>query len=111
MEARSGPGGNMRAIPAFVIITLLPVTLLLTAGDVGIPPRAKPSDYPVHQDTKTATLAAARVPNRQIEKMFSPEIARQYVVIEVAVYPESSFDVDWFDFDLKIGATAAHVEM
>jgi hypothetical protein len=93
----------MRLIPVLFAASLL-------ADDVGIPPRPKPSDYPAHQDTKSATLAAIRVPARQIEKMFSPEIARQYVVIEVAVYPESSFEVDWFDFALKIGDTVTHVE-
>lgn len=83
--------------------------LLVLAGD-GIPARAKASDYPVHQPAAHATLAAVRVPPRQIEKMFSPEIARQYVVLEVALYPESEFDIDWFDFNLKIGNTIAHVE-
>jgi hypothetical protein len=97
----------MRLIP--VVLTSV---LLASAGDLGVPPRAGAADYPVHQDTKAATLAAARVPVRQVEKMFSPEIARQYVVLEVAVYPKDghSFDVDWFDFGLKTGETVAHVE-
>ncbi len=97
----------MRLIPV-VLISILPAA----AGDLGVPPRAGAADYPVHQDTKTATIAAARVPVRQIEKMLSPEIARQYVVLEVAIYPKDghTFDVDWFDFGLKIGDTMAHVE-
>ena len=76
----------------------------------GLPPRPNPSDYPVHQSAANATIAALRVPTREVEKMFSPDIARQYVVIEVAIYPQSNFDVDWFDFNLKIGNNIAHVE-
>lgn len=97
----------MRLIPA-VLLAILPAC----ASDIGVPPRAAAADYPVHQTTKTATLAAARVPTKQVEKMFSVDIARQYVVLEVAIYPQDghSFDVDWFDFGLKIGDTVAHVE-
>jgi hypothetical protein len=97
----------MRLIP--VAIT---VSLLVMANDKGVSPRASASDYDARQSTTDATLAAAIVPARQIEKLFSAEIARQYIVLEVAVYPQSgqTFDVDWFDFALKIGDTMAHVE-
>jgi hypothetical protein len=97
----------MRLIP--VAIT---VSVLVMASDEGVSPRASASDYDARQSTTDATLAAAIVPARQIEKLFSAEIARQYIVLEVAVYPQSgqTFDVDWFDFALKIGDTVAHVE-
>ena len=97
----------MRLIP--VLTTL---TLLAWAADQGVPPRASASDYEAHQSTTSATLAASIIPARQIEKLFSAEIARQYVVLEVAVYPQNGqkFDVDWFDFGLKTGDTVAHVD-
>ena len=57
-------------------------------------PGFRPSDYPVRQSTKTSTIAAAIVPSDQVGKMFSPEIAKQYIVVEVAVYPEASATVD-----------------
>jgi hypothetical protein len=87
-------------------------SLLAAAGDTGVPPRAHASDYPVHQSAKTAELAATILPVGQIERVFSAEIARQYVVVEVAVYPHDgqTFDIDWFDFALKSGATVSHVE-
>ncbi len=86
--------------------------MLAGAGDSGVPPRATASDYPVHQNAKTATLAAVLVPAEQTSKMFSADIARRYVVVEVAVYPTDGheFDCDWFDFALKIGNTISHVE-
>jgi hypothetical protein len=96
-----------------LILLVLAVTLLLDADDRGVPPRAQPSDYAVHQTTGDVTMAAAIVPSRQIEKMFSAEVARQYIVVEVAVYPQNGrvFDLDWFDFGLKIGDTVAYVEL
>jgi hypothetical protein len=95
-----------------LIPLILTVSLLARAGDKGVPPRALPSDYQAHQSTRNATLAAAIVPARQIEKMFSADISRQYIVLEVAIYPRNglTFDLDWFDFGLKIGDTVAHVE-
>jgi hypothetical protein len=95
-----------------LISLLFTVTLLVHAGDRGVPPRASPTDYQANAGIKDATLAAAIVPSRQIEKMFSADIARQYIVLEVAVYPQNSgtFDLDWFDFGLKIGDTVAYVE-
>jgi hypothetical protein len=86
--------------------------LLAFAADTGVPPRASASDYQAHQTTPSAVLAASIVPAKQIEKMFSADIAKQYIVVEVAIYPQNSqpFDVDWFDFGLKVGDTVAYVE-
>ena len=96
----------MRLIPvAFTIASLL------RAGD-GFPPRAKASDYAAHKAVKSGILAVSRIPARQVEKEFSPEIARQYIVVEVAAYPRDadSFEVDWADFSMKIGDTMVRAE-
>ncbi|HEY3835815.1 MAG TPA: hypothetical protein VGL72_04560 [Bryobacteraceae bacterium] len=96
----------MRLIPL-----LLSAALVAFAGN-GVPPRASASDYQVHQATKNGILAASIIPSKQIEKMFSADIAKQYIVLEVALFPlnAQSFDVDWFDFGLKVGDTVAYVE-
>lgn len=85
---------------------------LVFAKDSGVPPRASASDYAAKHDLSAATLAASVVPAKQVEKLFSSRIAKDFVVVEVAVYPENgrNFDVDWFDFGLKTGDTVAHVE-
>src|SRR5260370_42254494 len=97
----------MRLIPV-----ALTVSVVVMASDGGISPRTSASDYDARQSVTGATLAAAIVPARQIERLFSAEISREYIVVEVAVYPQSgqTFDVDWFDFGLKIGDTVAQVE-
>ncbi len=75
------------------------------AGDTGLPPRPDSSNYPVHQDTKTATIGAALVSPEQVKKIFSGDFNRKYVVVEVALYPRDggATDVDPFDFALKLG--------
>jgi hypothetical protein len=76
---------------------------LAAADDIGLPPRQKATDYPAHDNAKTALLAAAVVPSDQVKRIFSAEIAKAYIVIEVAIYPQGAhpFDVDLFDFALE----------
>ena len=95
-----------------LICVVLVGGLSAIAGGQGVAPRASGSDYEAHQGTGEATLAASVVPAKQIEKLFSSRISRDYIVLEVAVYPGSgqAFDVDAFDFGLKSGDTVAHVE-
>jgi hypothetical protein len=78
---------------------------LAAAGDTAVPPRPKPADYPAHDSVKTAALAGAIVPPEQVKKMFSNETSKNYVVVEVAIYPQDghSFDIDLLDFELKTG--------
>jgi len=101
----------MRLIPL-----ICAVSLSVHAADKGLPPRAQPSDYQAQQTvqnaTYNATVAAAAVPARQIQKLFSADVAKYYVVVEVAVYPNTrrEFEVDRFNFGLKQGDAVAHVE-
>ena len=52
---------------------------------------------------KNATIGAVVIPPEQIKKAFSNEIAKKYIVVEVAIYPEegSTFDVDELSFALR----------
>ncbi|HEV1285877.1 MAG TPA: hypothetical protein VNU44_11210 [Bryobacteraceae bacterium] len=79
------------------------ISALAFAGD-GRTPRASSADYPVHQDTATATIAAVRVPAEQLNKTFPSDFAKKYVVVEVAIYPKegATVDVAAMDFVLKL---------
>jgi hypothetical protein len=94
-----------------LIAVFFTAALLASAADRGLPPRAQVSDYPAHQTTATAILAAAIVPSRQIQGMFTADIARHYVVLEVAIYPQQAqlVKVDLLKFVLKVGDTAVYV--
>jgi hypothetical protein len=78
---------------------------LASAGDTGVSPKPKPTDYPVHDSAKTAILAAAIVPQDQVKNLFSSAMAKNYVVVEVAIYPQDNrtFNVDLIDFELNTG--------
>jgi hypothetical protein len=85
------------------LIYSLMISALAFAGD-GRTPRSSSSDYPVHQDTATATIAAIRVPADQLNKTFPADFAKKYVVVEVAIYPKdgATVDVAAMDFVLKL---------
>ena len=78
---------------------------MLASADTGVPPRDASTDYPAHGPADAATIAADIIPANQVAKMFSSEISKQYIVVEVAIYPESGvpFDVELSDFALRVG--------
>ena len=93
-----------RPIRAFRLAGVF-LACLAAADDTAVSPRSKPADYPAHDSVKTAVLAGAIGPPEQVKKLFSNETAKNYVVVEVAIYPENglSFDMDLLDFELKTG--------
>jgi hypothetical protein len=81
------------------------VALAAKAG-TGVPPRPTSSDYPVHQATGAATIAATLVPPDLAKRIFPADVNKNYFVVEVAVYPleGQTVYIDSFDFGLKFGA-------
>jgi hypothetical protein len=102
----------MRAIVFCIALGCVFSRFAAGGGPAGVPPRPTASDYPVHYDTKTATIAAGIVPLNQAGKMFSPEIAKQYLIVEVAIYPGSGETIDLKPllFTLKIGGRFRNAE-
>jgi hypothetical protein len=86
-----------------ILYSGLLIAALAFAGD-GRTPRSSSSDYPVHQDTNTATIAAMRVSPEQLNKTFPADFSKKYVVVEVAIYPKDGFSVDlaMVDFVLRL---------
>ena len=84
-------------------IVLFPLAAL--PADTGVPPRPSAADYPVQGRADAATIAAAVIPPNQVAKMFSSDIGKQYIVVEVAIYPEGGvpFEVHPSDFALRVG--------
>lgn len=94
----------MRRFFCFATAGLMAV--LAARGGTGVPPRAASTDYPVHQATPTGTIAASIVPPDLAKRIFPADVNKNYVVLEVAVYPPNGQTVyiDSFDFGLKFGA-------
>jgi hypothetical protein len=77
----------------------------LLAADSGVPLRPSPTDYAVQGQAPTVKIAAEVLPPNQVSKMFSPYISKQFIVVEVAIYPLQGvrFDVESRDFSLRVG--------
>jgi len=75
----------------------------LLAGDTGTSVRPAPSDYDAHQTIRDATIAAGALPGAQAARVFSNALNKNFVVVEIAVYPENgrTFDVTAIDFAIK----------
>jgi hypothetical protein len=83
--------------------TLLAASAL---GGDGVPPRTSASSYPAHADAASALIGAAQVTPAQLAKTFPALLSKNYVVLEIAVYPKdgAAVDVGIFDFVLQAGA-------
>ena len=92
-------------------IALVLVAVIAAFASNGIRPRGSAADYPAHAASDGVTIAAAVVPPAQVHKIFSADLNNAgYIVIEVAVYPESGRDVDVSSGDFMLspaGETSA----
>jgi len=89
-----------------VALLALLAAAVLSAGDQpGIPPRPA-ADYAAQASSNGVTLAATVVPAERVKKLFSKDFTHAgYIVVEVAVIPESGTTADFGsdEFTLKVG--------
>ena len=91
-----------------ILYTGLFLAALVWGGD-GRTPRSSSTDYPVHQDAKTATIAAVRVAPEQLNKNFPADFSKKYVVVEVAIYPKAgAVEIVGMDFVLRLADGESH---
>jgi hypothetical protein len=85
------------------------LTVVLTAAwaqTPGMRPRSDASSYPVHDHVPGATIAAVALTSAQVKTAFGSDTYKGYIVIEVAVYPDTgTLNLSPKDFMLKIGET------
>jgi len=87
------------------LLPLLTAAVLLAGDAPGIPPRAA-AEYAAHSSANGVTLAASVVPAERVKKLFSKDLDHAgYIVVEVAVIPESGTTADFGsdEFTLKVG--------
>lgn len=79
--------------------------LLIAVGCCGeIRPRPEATDYPNYVTQHGVSMAAERIPANQVRSIFATDLTRDYVVLEVALYPESGpLAVSALDFGLRCG--------
>ena len=71
----------------------------------GIHPRDKPGDYAVQAQSHGLTIAATVLSPDQVKHSFAYDISKNYVVLEVACYPENNgkIQLEADDFVIKTG--------
>jgi hypothetical protein len=76
---------------------------IVYAEGTGVPPRDSGAQYQAHGETDAATIATSIVPPKQAAKLFTSDVIKRYIVMEVAVYPKSGHEVkiQLIDFALK----------
>lgn len=85
----------------FALVGLFVFTL---QGRDGLPARSTAESYTAKAEAKNVVVAAELMPPEQVRSEFSTTLIPDYVVIEVALYPEnsSSIDVVSLDFGLRV---------
>jgi hypothetical protein len=90
-------------------LTLLSVALaaFVYGQTPGMRPRPDAQSYAAKEQVPGATLAATALSAAQVKSAFGSDTYKGYLVVEVAIYPDSggSFTVSPKDFMLKIGET------
>lgn len=87
-----------------MVMTLGFAAALLGADPRGLKPRSGPADYPAQDAGRDVTIAAAVLTPEQVKSTFSTDM-KQYLVIEVGVFPAQgqTIDVAAGDFALRAG--------
>lgn len=85
-------------------------TWLCASGPHGTVPRSANWHYPAHGEFNEVKVGAALLTSQQAKQVFSAEVSRCCLVVEVALYPEKDkpLDVSLDDFALRtVGANSA----
>ena len=80
--------------PRDLILATALAASLAFAQESGIPPRDSSLGYQAHTEASGATIAASVVSLAQAAKLFTGEVARKYIVVEVAVYPAPGHEMN-----------------
>ena len=86
---------------------LLCLTTLLFAGPKGTVPRSSPLRYAAHSQHDGAAIGAKLLTSDEARNIFTSDVNRCCVVVEVAVYPrgDKPSDVSANNFDLQVKDT------
>jgi hypothetical protein len=105
-SAKNEPSGPHKRYTAEVTGVRRALTFLLAPAILcaGVPPHSDPSSYAAKQSVGHAVYAATAISPDEVRKIFNADIARRFIVVEVAIYPEAgqTVDVDPYAFALNI---------
>lgn len=89
------------------ILTGCALIALSAPPNSGIKPRPSPQDYPVYEQSSSATYAAAALSKEQVKNSFATNLSSGYIVLEIGVFPGngSKVDLNRDDFLLRMGGS------
>lgn len=91
----------MKHIAIFIFVFVLLAASLFAERAPVVKPRAKAHDYPAVKEQENFTLGAAQLSAKQVRKAFVSNIGKNYVVVEVGVYPKSDTKISPQNFVLR----------
>ena len=89
----------MKRIALFLLV--LTSSMLFAERPPVVNPRAKAQDYPAVQQQPSFTLGVAQLSAKQVRKTFVSNIGKDYIVVEVAVYPNADISIAPQSFTLR----------
>jgi hypothetical protein len=89
----------MKRIAIFAFV-LLAASLFAQRPPV-VKPRAKAQDYPAMKEQQNVVLGAALLSAKQVRKVFVSNIGKEYVVVEVGLFPKTETKISPKDFVLR----------
>ena len=89
----------------------LAIALPLLATDQGLKPRKSAADYPSQADHASYSIGAEVLTPELVKTLFSSDLNRGWVVVEVSIYPKdgNQIDVSLRDFMLRQSGTTTAV--
>jgi hypothetical protein len=78
---------------------------IVAAQDPGIAPRPSASDFPAHSERANVSVGAALLTPEEIRHAFATDLAKNYMVVEVALYPSQPVAVKRSEFTLVVPGT------
>jgi hypothetical protein len=90
----------MRFLAAFLLASFLLASSW--AQQQVVKSRPKPTDYPSVQEDQKLTLGAAQLSSKQARKAFVSNLRKDYLVVEVGIYPKQEAKISPSDFSLRV---------
>ena len=73
-------------------------------GKSGIEPRPNAGAYPASDATTGISMGAAVLTHGEVRRIFDSDLKRQYIVVEIGIYPESPVSVSPDQFRMRVGS-------
>ena len=95
----------------FKVLLLTAATLMTLVGETrGMRPRGVATEYPAYAAQNGIQVAAQALDPDQVKRLFATDVYKQYIVIEVAVYPGSSTpNLHDVDFTLRLNGQSTSI--